>query len=122
MIQDIAPHKLNNQYDPLAVPEREEVNLFFQLIIKSSLLLHGLGDVLQVLDSVVNDLNLLLHHGHTPGEVVMLPDFPGQLVQLGFRDSLRLAVGDQNSKKSYAAGDYRCDNAFHCSTFLYTLY
>lgn len=29
MIQDIAPHKLNNQYDPLAVPEREDFVLFF---------------------------------------------------------------------------------------------
>lgn len=29
MIQDIAPHKLNNQYDPLTVPEREDYVLFF---------------------------------------------------------------------------------------------
>ena len=29
MIQDIAPHKLNNQYDPLAAPEREDFVLFF---------------------------------------------------------------------------------------------
>ena len=29
MIQDIAPHKLNNQYDPLAVPEQEDYVLFF---------------------------------------------------------------------------------------------
>ena len=29
MIQDIAPHKLNNQYDPLAVPKREDFVLFF---------------------------------------------------------------------------------------------
>ncbi len=29
MIQDIAPHKLNNQYDPLAVHEREDFVLCF---------------------------------------------------------------------------------------------
>ena len=29
MIQDIAPHQLNNQYDPLAVPEKEDFVLFF---------------------------------------------------------------------------------------------
>lgn len=29
MIQDIAPHKFHNQYDPLAVPEREDFVLFF---------------------------------------------------------------------------------------------
>lgn len=29
MIQDIAPHKLNNQYDPTAVPEREDYVLSF---------------------------------------------------------------------------------------------
>lgn len=29
MIQDIAPHKFHNQYDPLAVPGREDIVLFF---------------------------------------------------------------------------------------------
>ena len=29
MIQDIAPHKLRNQYDPQAVPEKEDFVLFF---------------------------------------------------------------------------------------------
>lgn len=29
MIQDISPHKLNNQYDPQAVPEKEDFVLFF---------------------------------------------------------------------------------------------
>lgn len=30
MIQDIAPHKFHNQYDPLAVPDREDLVLFFE--------------------------------------------------------------------------------------------
>ena len=29
MIQDIAPHRLGNQYDPAALPEAEDYVLFF---------------------------------------------------------------------------------------------
>lgn len=39
MIQDIAPHRLKNQYTPLAVPEREDFVLFFdggKLLMKSN--------------------------------------------------------------------------------------
>ena len=70
-------------------------------------------DFFQILDPMIDDLDLLLHHGHPSGEVVVLPDFPGQLVQLGFRDGLRLAVCDQNANQCNGAGDDCGDNAFH---------
>ena len=41
---------------------------------------------------MIDDLDLLLHHGHPPGEVGVLPDLPGQLVQFCFRHGLGFAI------------------------------
>ena len=72
-----------------------------------------LVDFFQVFNPVVDDLDLLLHHGHSPGEVVMFPNLPGKLVQLGLRDRLAFAVGNQHAKQGDAARDQRGDDALN---------
>ena len=67
----------------------------------------------QVFDSVIDHLDLFLDYRHTPGEVVVLPDFPGQLVHLRLHDGLRLSIGDQNTTKGDSAGDNRCNDCLH---------
>ena len=60
---------------------------------------------LKIFDSVIDDLYLLLYHGHSPGKTIVLPDFAGQFVNLGFHDCLASAVGNQDTQKGDAAGD-----------------
>ena len=43
---------------------------------------------LQIFDPVIDHPDLFLHHRHTPGKAVMLPDFPGQLFHLRFHNGL----------------------------------
>ena len=72
---------------------------------------------------MIGDLDLLLQHRNAPGEVVMLPDFPGQLVQFGVGDSLLrvqlglhitggLVAGDDYPQQRQAAGDESYDACF----------
>lgn len=44
--------------------------------------------MLQILQSVIDNLDLFLDDRHSPGEVVVLPDFGGQTVELGLKDRL----------------------------------
>lgn len=48
------------------------------------------GQSFQILYPVIGYFDLLLQYRHTAGKVVMIPHFPGQLVQLGAGDGLML--------------------------------
>ena len=63
------------------VPSGASLFSFFRLV-----------KLLQVADPVVDDLDLLLHHRDPFGEVVVFPDLPGQLLDLGVRHRLMLVV------------------------------
>ena len=60
---------------------------------------------------MVDDLDLFLYHRHPAGEVVVLPDFPRQLVNAGLHDGLCFLIGQQYTHQRNAAGD-DCDNDF----------
>nr|DAL45733.1 MAG TPA_asm: hypothetical protein [Caudoviricetes sp.] len=75
----------------------------------------------QIGDPVVNDFDLLFHHRHTAGEIVVFPHLPGQLLQLRVGDSLLrvklglyipggLVAGDNYPQQRQAAGDESYDN------------
>ena len=69
-------------------------------------------EALQIFDTVIDNLDLLLNNRHPPGKVVVFPDFAGQFGNLCLHDSLILAVGNQDANKGDSAGDNGCDNAF----------
>lgn len=71
---------------------------------------------LKIFKSMIDHLNLLLHHRHSPGKVVMLPDLPGQLLHLGFQNRLGPAVGNEHTDQSNASGDHGCNNGFQILT------
>ena len=73
---------------------------------------------------MIDDLDLLLQHRNAPGEVVMLPDFPCQLVQFGVGDGLlrvQLACTSRvvlllvmiTPQQRQTAGDESYDDCFH---------
>nr|DAI70774.1 MAG TPA: hypothetical protein [Bacteriophage sp.] len=75
----------------------------------------------EVFDTVVCHLDLLFQHWYTLGKVVMLPDFAGQLFQLGFGHSLLLVqfgihalggvvVRDDHADQAQTAGDNGYDD------------
>lgn len=67
----------------------------------------AVGQSFQIRYPVIGDLDLLLQHRNAPGEVVMLPDFPGQLVQFGVGDSLlRVQLGLHITGGLVAGDDY----------------
>ena len=77
----------------------------------------------QIRDPVVDDFDLLLQHRDTAGKVVMLPDLPGKLLQLGVGDGLLLVqlglyipgglvAGDDHPQQRQTAGDERHDYGF----------
>ena len=70
---------------------------------------------LQIFNPVIDHFDLFFHHRHTPGEMVVFPDFPGQFVQFGFRHCLISAIGNDNAQQCNAPGDERCQNGLHCS-------
>ena len=66
---------------------------------------------------MVHDLDLLLHHRNPAREIVVFPNLPGQLVQLGVCDGLLLIVGRQHSHESQPPGDQGRDDALrHAAT------
>nr|DAK69653.1 MAG TPA: hypothetical protein [Caudoviricetes sp.] len=77
----------------------------------------------EVCNAVVCHLHLLFEHRHTLGEVVVRPDFPGQLLQLCFGHRLLLVqlgvhalggvvVGDDHADQAQTAGDNGYDDCF----------
>ena len=80
--------------------------------------------VLQVVNPMIGDLHFFLQHRHSVSETIVIPDFPGQLLNLGVCDRLRnlqlvlhlpgaASVGDDDADQRQAAGDQRYDDAFH---------
>ena len=84
---------------------------------------------LQIFDPVVCHLDLLLQHRDAPGEIVVLPDFPGQLLQLSVGDGLMriqlglhipggLVAGDDYPQQRQAAGNQGHNDSFrHVHSF-----
>ena len=70
----------------------------------------GLMKTLKILDPVIDHLDLLLHHRHPSGKVVVLPDFPGKFLHFGLHNRLGFAVGDENTDQRDASGDHGCKN------------
>ena len=75
----------------------------------------------QIRDPVVDDFDLLLQHRHTPGEIVVLSHFAGQLLQLRVGDGLLLVqlglyipdglvAGDNYPQQRQATGDEGYNN------------
>ena len=62
---------------------------------------------------MIDDLDLLLDHRHSAGEIVVLPDLPGQLFQFRLRDSLCPLIAQQHACQRNAACDERYDDLFH---------
>ena len=50
---------------------------------------------------MIGDLHFFFQHRYTLGEVVVGPDFPRQLLQLGVGDGLAFAVGDQDADQGH---------------------
>lgn len=80
-------------------------------------------ELLQVLYPMIDDFDLLLHNRHPPGELVVLPDFPGQFFQFRIGNGLGGAevllglfgggeIGHQNSQERKPAGNEGDDNGF----------
>ena len=85
------------------------------------LLCSVVGQSFQILYPVIGDLDLLLQHRHTPGEIVVLSHFAGQLIQLRVGDGLLLVqlglyipgglvAGDNYPQQRQAAGDEGYNN------------
>ena len=53
--------------------------------------------------------------GDSLGKIVVRPDFPGQLFQLGVGDGLTLAVGDEYADEGHSPGDKGGENGLHRS-------
>ena len=89
MIQDIAPHKLNNQYDPLAVPKREDFVLFFD----GGRLLMKVGESTELLrvkdfpeDCAFTDVRTLRGASSLPREI-LYAIFTGKHLSDWYRDT-----------------------------------
>ena len=65
---------------------------------------------------MIDNFDLLLYHGHSLGEIVVLPDFPSQLLDFCFRDGLTFGVSNQHPDEGHAAADQGGENSLHALT------
>ena len=87
---------------------------------------------LKIFKSMIDHLDLLLHHRHPPGKTVMLPDLPGQFIDFGICYRLADAghilaflssgkAGGNHTYQGNATGDQRHRNGFRHRTPPYSI-